>query len=86
MVLHPESGMRVLMTTDDWKGLELFLKPGAECIAVKNGEEVASALEALSPEQAQQMGELARQRILAEHTYAQRAEQVERCLLENPRG
>ena len=69
--------------TGNWEGLELFLKPGTECIAVENGEGAARALEALSPEQAQQMGELARQRVLAEHTYAQRAEQVERWLLEN---
>jgi len=78
------AGAAACVITDDWEGLETFLEPGAECLAVKTGEEVARALETLSPEQAQQMGEQARQRILAEHTYAQRAEQVECCLLEKP--
>ncbi len=44
-------------------------------------------LESLSAEQARQIGARARRRVLAEHTYAQRARQVEQCLLtdDNPR-
>jgi len=62
--------------------LELFLQPGSECIAVNDGAAVAQTLDALTPDQAQAIGAAARQRVLAEHTYAQRAIQVQRCLLE----
>lgn len=78
------AGAAACIITDDWEGLELFLEPGTECIPAEDGEAVAKALSTLSPEQAQKMGELARQRMLTEHTYAQRAEQVERCLLDDP--
>ena len=78
------AGAAACIITDNWPGLELFLEPGTECIPVEDGHAVAKVLEMLSPEQARKMGELARQRVLTEHTYAQRAEQVERCLLEDP--
>ncbi len=61
----------------------MFPEPGAECIAVENGDGVAAAIEAMSSDQAEQMGELARQRVLAEYTHTQRAAHVERCLSEN---
>ncbi len=77
------AGAAACIITDNCEGLATFLRPGAECIAVDNGEGVAEVLATLSPERAQHMGELARQRVLAEHTYALRAEQVERCLCGN---
>jgi len=75
------AGASACIITDNWLGLGLFLEPGVECIAVNSGEEVAEALLTLSPEQAREMGRLSRQRVLAEHTYARRAEQVEQCLI-----
>jgi spore maturation protein CgeB len=74
------AGAAACVITDNWEGLEMFLQPGVECIAVENGEGVAQALEVLSLEQARAMGRRAQQRVLAEHTYAQRAGQVEQCL------
>lgn len=74
------AGAAACIITDNWQGLESFLTPGVECIAVDDGEGVTRSLAALSSDGARQMGELARQRVLAEHTYAQRAEQVEQCL------
>jgi hypothetical protein len=41
---------------------------------------VVKHLRALTPEQARLIGQAARQRILAEHTYARRAAQVEALL------
>src|SRR5690606_12586251 len=63
--------------TDDWEGVELFLDPGSECLTARTGEEVAEHLESLDASRARALGEAARQRVLAEHTYDRRAEQVE---------
>jgi hypothetical protein len=46
---------------------------------------VAEALDGLSVEQARHMGGLAQRKVLTEHTYAQRASQVQQCLLASPR-
>lgn len=75
------AGAGACVITDRWTGLELFLTPGRECIAVDNGDDVARTLDTLTHEQARDIGTLARQRILAEHTYTQRAAQVEQVLL-----
>jgi spore maturation protein CgeB len=80
------AGAAACIITDNWKGIELFLQPGVECIAVDSGLDVAKALETLSVEQARRMGDLAQRRVLTEHTYAQRAIQVEQCLLASPRN
>ena len=79
------AGAAACIITDNWKGIELFLTPGVECIAADSGQEVAQALDALTVEQARHMGDLAQRRVLTEHTYAQRAGQVEQCLLASPR-
>ncbi|MGE5293850.1 MAG: glycosyltransferase [Solirubrobacterales bacterium] len=80
------AGAAACIITDNWQGLELFLKPGVECIAADSGQDVARALDALTVEQARHMGDLAQRRVLVDHTYAQRARQVEQCLLASPRN
>lgn len=77
------AGAGACILTDRWTGLELFLTPGRECLAVENGEAVAQTLDNLTAEQARDMGMAARTRVLTEHTYAKRANQVEQCLLRN---
>jgi spore maturation protein CgeB len=64
------------LVTDAWEGVELFLEPGREVLVASCGEEVAAHLDALTPERARRMGEAARQRVLAHHTYSHRAKQV----------
>ncbi len=76
------AGAGACVITDRWTGLELFLTPGSECLAVGSGQAVVEALDMLTPDQARRIGAQARQRVLAEHTYAQRARQVEQYLLE----
>ena len=49
-------------------------------LTVRNGGEVVKHLRALTPEQGRLIGQAARQRVLAEHTYAHRAAQVEALL------
>ena len=68
------------LITDAWKGIELFLEPGREVLVATSGMAVAAHLDGLRPERAASIGRAARERLLAEHTYAHRAAQVERLL------
>ena len=74
------AGAGACLITDVWEGIELFLEPGAEVLVAQDGGEVAHLLQALGPEQARRIGRAARARVLAEHTYRHRAEQVVKIL------
>jgi len=74
------AGAGACLISDAWQGMELFLEPGREVLLAANGDEVASQLEALTPERAREIGNAARRRILAEHTYERRARQVDEIL------
>lgn len=74
------AGAGACIVTDAWEGIETFLEPGREVLVARNGAEVAKHLEALTPRRARSIGEAARRRVLAHHTYAHRAAQVERLL------
>ena len=74
------AGASSCLITDAWDGIEAFLIPGEEVLVAANGAGVASLLEELSPERARAIGEAAHKRVLAAHTYAQRAELVENVL------
>ena len=71
------AGAGACVITDAWEGVELFLEPDREVLVASDGEDVASRVAALAPEQARRIGAAARTRVLAEHTYAQRARQVD---------
>jgi len=74
------AGARACLITDAWEGIELFLEPDEEILVAADADDVIRHLRDLSPRQAAQIGNAARQRVLAEHTYAHRAEQVESVL------
>lgn len=74
------AGAAACLITDAWEGIELFLEPGQECLTASHGDEVVRHLRALPPERARLIGQAARRRVLAEHTYAHRATQVEALL------
>jgi len=74
------AGAGACLITDHWEGIELFLEPGREVLVARDGAEVAERLRDLTPERARRIGEAARRRVLAEHTYAHRAAQVESIL------
>jgi spore maturation protein CgeB len=74
------AGAGACLVTDAWEGLDLFLEPGREVLAARDGAEVAELLDGLTPERARAIGAAARRRVLAEHTYARRAEAVEQAL------
>jgi spore maturation protein CgeB len=74
------AGAAACLITDAWEGIELFLEPDEEVLVARDGAEVAAHVETLSPERAQEIGKRALRRVLAEHTYAQRAQVVEDVL------
>lgn len=74
------AGAGACLITDEWDGVEEFLAPGEEALVARDGAEVAELLQGLDCERARQIGEAALERVLAEHTYDRRAEQVEAIL------
>lgn len=76
------AGAGACLITDAWIGLDLFLKDGEEVLVARDGSDVAQHLRSLTTEGARAIGEAARARILAEHTYARRGAAVDTLLRE----
>lgn len=74
------AGAAACIITDAWEGIEYFLEPGEEVLVAHNGDDVAGLVASLGPERARKIGAAGRRRILAHHTYAHRAAQVEGLL------
>ncbi len=74
------AGAGACLVTDDWEGVDMFLEPEHEVLVARDGDEVAAHLDALTLGRAIEIGRAARHRVLAEHTYAQRAAQVDALL------
>ena len=71
------AGAAACLITDAWEGIEQFLIPDQEVLVARDGRDVADHLAALTPERATAIGEAALARVLAEHTYDLRADQVD---------
>jgi spore maturation protein CgeB len=76
------AGAGACLITDAWEGIELFLAPDREVLVARDGQDVAEHLRTLTPERAGAIGAAALARVRAEHTYAQRADEVHRLLAE----
>jgi spore maturation protein CgeB len=74
------AGAGACVISDEWPGLDEFLEPGREVLVARDGLEVASLVRGLDAGEARAIGAAARQRVVAEHTYAQRAELVDSIL------
>jgi spore maturation protein CgeB len=74
------AGAGACLISDAWVGMELFLEPGREVLVAASGDAVAAHVAALDPARAREMGEAARRRVCAEHTYDHRAMQLEALL------
>jgi spore maturation protein CgeB len=74
------AGAEACLITDAWEGLETFFAPGEEVLVARSGDEVAQHLRALNAERARAIGQAALRHVLAEHTYAHRAAQVDAVL------
>lgn len=71
------AGAGACLLTDHWEGIDLFLKPEEEILVARDGRDVADILSGLTQERAKAIGERALARVLADHTYAHRAEEVD---------
>ena len=67
----------VPVISDRWPGLESFFRPGEEILVAGSAGEVVDILRGISPEEARAIGSAARGRVLAEHSPARRAEELE---------
>ncbi|MDQ3707261.1 MAG: glycosyltransferase [Chloroflexota bacterium] len=74
------AGAAACLITDYWEGIDLFFEPGTEVLVARDGAEVAEHVKSVGHEQARRIGEAAYRRVLAEHTYAHRAAQLEALL------
>lgn len=70
------AGAGACLITDRWTGIERFLEPQSEILVAGSGAEVAEHLRTLTSDKAQAIGSRARARMLAHHTYAHRAREV----------
>jgi spore maturation protein CgeB len=74
------AGAGACLISDDWAGIAQFLEPGSEILVARDGDEVAELLDGLTPARSRAIGEAARRRVLAHHTYGARVERLERIL------
>jgi spore maturation protein CgeB len=68
--------------SDPWPGLETVLKPGEELLVARSSSDVLAFVRDLSEEERRLIGERARNKVLANHTAAHRAAELEGYLLE----
>jgi len=76
------AGAAACLITDEWEGIDYFFSPGNELLVARNGHEVAEIIKQLDPVRARAIGEAARKRVLADHTYEGRGELVQAVLTE----
>jgi spore maturation protein CgeB len=74
------AGAAACLITDAWLGISDFFEPGEEILVAHSGEEVAAHVVDLTPTGAQEIGQAAYRRVLAQHTYAHRAAQFDAIL------
>jgi spore maturation protein CgeB len=77
------AGAAACIITDAWQGIELFLEPGKEVLVAGDGDDLAGIVANLPPQRARELGWKAQARVLAEHTYAHRAQQLD-ALFQRP--
>jgi spore maturation protein CgeB len=72
----------VPILTDVWEGLDEFFRLGDEVLPVASTEEALAILRGMPEDERRALGERCRERVLAEHTAAHRAEALEGHVLE----
>lgn len=80
------AGAGACLITDAWVGIEMFLQPDTEILVAHDGADVAALLRTLTRERARTIGEAARRRVLAEHTYERRGAEVDALLRAHAAG
>jgi spore maturation protein CgeB len=78
------AGAAACVITDAFVGVETFFAPDREIVVARDGAEVAAIAAAMDPDRARAIGDAARRRAVADHTYAARARAVEDVLGDLP--
>lgn len=78
--LFEAAGAASCVITDSWEGIDQFFEPHHEVLVAKDGDAVREILRGLTDARSRAIGEAARRRALADHTYSGRALDVERAL------
>ena len=81
--LFEAAGAAACLISDEWEGLEDYFEPDYEILLARNGEEIIEQLDYLrlmGPRRVREIGNAAFRRVLAQHTYAHRAEEIDRIL------
>ena len=68
------------MITDQWVGVEQFFEPEREILVAASAEDVVDFLRRVTTTEAERIGNAMRARALRDHTYAQRAAEVQSVL------
>ncbi|MDX6805439.1 CgeB family protein [Terrihabitans rhizophilus] len=74
------TGAGACLICDAWTGLEMFLEPDTEVLVARDGRDVGEIMSGLTRERADEIGKAALSRVLRDHTYASRAQEVHRLL------
>jgi spore maturation protein CgeB len=74
------AGCGCCVLTDAWEGIATFFEPGAEILVAASAAEIVAYLRKTSLQRAREIGAAARQRVLRDHTYARRAEELDQVL------
>ena len=77
------AGAAACLITDAFVGVEEFFEPGAEILVAGDGPAVAEHVRSLTVERARGIGQAARRRAVAEHTYDHRAALLDRVLADH---
>jgi spore maturation protein CgeB len=72
------------IVSDNWEGLDTFLRPGEEILLPRSSEDVVRYLLEMDETEIRRIGRNAQQRVLAEHTSEHRAEEFERYVDQRP--
>ena len=80
--LFEASACGVPIISDYWPGLETFFEPGKEILISRSPAETLTYLQEIPEAERQEIASRARERVLAEHTAAHRAAELEAYVLE----
>jgi spore maturation protein CgeB len=71
------AGAGACLLTDDWPGIDMFLQPGTEVLVARDAQDVVECVRSVGVEHARAIGRRARARMLAQHSYRERARQAD---------
>jgi spore maturation protein CgeB len=76
----------VPIVSDAWAGLDTFFEPGEEILIARSSAEALAYLRHVGEAERRQIGAAARKRVLARHTAAHRAAELEQYVLDRAQG